>query len=108
MAQLYNDKGAAMVVAQEIAMTDSFTGQIAVPTPATEVTGDDVPNLNAGFMLKAHPDNTDTVWFMPVGRTKAAGFPLGAGECAVVRVANLNLLCFDVEVAAEIICWQKL
>ena len=62
-----------------VTVDDDYTGIVTIATAGTEEQGGDVDSFS-GFMLKAHPDNTDTVWFMPHERTKAAGFPLNKGE----------------------------
>jgi hypothetical protein len=83
------------------------SGQITVAAAGTAVAGTDVPG--GEFFLKAHPDNTDTVW---VGEdaadvSNANGFPLDAGESILVRLANLKDLYFDSDVNGEKICWLK-
>lgn len=83
---------------------DDFTGQITVTTAGTEVTGPSAKNA-FGFLLKAHPDNTDTVWFFNSGLTKADGFPLDAGEATYVPVETLDQLQFDADVSGEKICY---
>lgn len=89
------------------AVDDNFTGIKTVTTAGVVVTG---PNTDssAGFMLKGHPDNTDTVWFFPRGKTKASGFPLNANNIVVVNVKNLSVFSFDADVSGEKICWTKL
>jgi hypothetical protein len=83
------------------------SGQITVTTAGTEVQGPDC--VGGEFFLKAHPDNTDTVW---VGEsagavTSSTGFPLDAGESVVVKVGNLIDLWFDSDVNGEKICWLR-
>ena len=87
----------------------ALSGQITVTTAGTAVQGSDVPGTM--FSLKAHPDNTDTVWFGEDGAgdvTKDNGYPLNAGEDVTIQVANLNQLWFDSEVNGEKFCWLSL
>ena len=82
------------------------SGQITVTTAGTAVQGTDAPGHL--FAIKAHADNTDTVWFGEDGAgdvTKDNGYPLGAGESIVFQIANLNQLYFDAEVNGEKVCW---
>lgn len=85
---------------------DDYTGIKTVPTAGVAVAG---PNTDSptGFWLKGHPDNTDTVWFFPRGRTKANGFPLNAKEVIFANVKNLSVLSFDADVSGEKVCWSK-
>lgn len=88
------------------------SGQITVTTAGTAVQGtDQAGNL---FAIKAHPDNTDTVW---VGNDETAspdvtssnGFPLGSADAAILLfVSNLNALWFDSDVSGEKFCWVKI
>ena len=87
----------------------ALSGQITVTTAGTAVQGSDVPGTM--FSLKAHPDNTDTVWVGEDGAgdvSSSNGYPLNFGESVVVEVANLNHLWFDADVNGEKICWLKL
>lgn len=83
------------------------SGQVTVTTAGTAVTGPD--ELGGEFFLKAHPDNTDTVWVGNVAGDVANsnGFPLNPGETVLVRLANLMDLCFDSDVNGEKVCWLK-
>ena len=94
------------IVDTSITVDNNLTGIITVTTAGAAVSGGDVSNT-ADFYIKPHPDNTDTIWVMPDGRTKANGFPLNTSETACVRVSNLNLLDFDADVSGEKICWMK-
>lgn len=107
MSQTYDRNGYVIAVQPVIEVTNSLTGIITVTTAGTEVTGDNIANSGGGYILKAHPDNKDTVWVMPVGREKTAGFPLNVGEAIVLNVDNLNLLCFDADLNGEKVCWIK-
>lgn len=91
----------------ETQLDSNVTGIVTVTTAGTEVTGGDIFN-QTGFLLKAHPDNTDTVWFMGTGQAKTAGFPLDLGECAFCNVTNLSMLDFDADVSGEKVCWSKM
>ena len=87
----------------------ALSGLITVTTAGTAVQGSDVPG--SIFAIKAHPDNTDTVWVGEDGAgdvSAANGFPLNAGESVVVEVANLNHFWFDADVNGEKLCWLKL
>lgn len=85
---------------------NDFTGIITVTTAGTPVNGNNVPS-SGGFIIKCHPDNTDTVWIMPHGRTKANGFPINLGENILVSVSNLNKLDFDADANTSKLCWIK-
>lgn len=79
----------------------NLTQLITVTTAGTPVQGPDATNPG-GWVLKAHADNTDTVYFMFWGQTKAAkGFPLNPGEAMIVPVSNLSTLGFDADVDGE-------
>ena len=88
------------------------SGQITVTTAGTAVQGtDQAGNL---FAVKAHPDNTDTVW---VGNDEASspdvtasnGFALDPNDAAILLfVPNLNALFFDSDVNGEKFCWIKI
>jgi hypothetical protein len=83
------------------------SGQITVTTAGTAVKGDDEVGME--LFLKAHPDNTDTVW---VGNEdgdvdNTNGFPLDAGETVLVKAGNLSDLYFDADVNGEKVCWIR-
>jgi hypothetical protein len=87
----------------------SLSGQITVTTAGAAVQGTDIPG--GLFCIKAHPDNTDTVWVGEDGAgdvSSSNGFPLNSGEAVVLQVANLNHLWFDADVDGEKICWLAL
>jgi hypothetical protein len=83
------------------------SGQITVTTAGTEVQGTDC--VGGEFFIKAHPDNTDTVWVgeSSGGVSSSTGFPLDPGETVVVKAANLKDLWFDADVNGEKICWLR-
>lgn len=92
-----------------MAVSYARSGQITVTTAGTEVAGPDVPG--GMFAIKAHPDNTDTVWVGNVGGGVVAsttGYPLNPGEAVPVEVANLSLLWFDADVNGAKFCWLRL
>lgn len=89
-----------------VTVDNDFTGIKAVAVAGTAVQGPNVDSTT-GFWLKGHPDNTDTVWYFPRGRTKANGFPLNAKETIFVNVRNLSVLSFDADVSGEKLCWSK-
>lgn len=87
----------------------ALSGQITVTTAGTAVRGSDVPGRL--FAIKAHPDNTDTVWLGEDGAGDVAaanGFPLDPGESIIVELTNLNHLWFDTDVNGEKLCWINL
>ena len=89
--------------------TTAKSGIITVTTAGTAVVG----STEAGslFCLKAHPDNTDTVWVGQDGAgdvSSANGFPLDPGETIVLNMGNLNQVYFDADVSTEKVCWIKL
>lgn len=95
-----------------------LSGQITVTTAGTAVQGPDSPK-GFIFALKAHPDNTDTVWFGNDGAddvSSSNGYPLNPGEQVVIDIErvedqsgdNLSTLWFDADVNGEKICWSRL
>lgn len=90
-------------------MAQQISGQITVVTAGTEVQG---PNIKGGrFALKAHPDNTDTVWVGNDGAnalSSTTGFPLNPGETIIRVTRNLNELWFDADVNGAKVCWFML
>lgn len=91
-------------------MTISYarSGQITVTTAGTAVAGPDT--AGSSWAIKAHPDNTDTVWVGNVAGTVArtSGYPLNAGEALPIEIVNLNMLHFDADVSGEKLCWIRL
>ena len=60
--------------------------------------------------IKAHPDNSGVIWIGNDGNDTVAsgtGFPLSAGESAVVvmDVENLNTLYVVANSPADQVCW---
>jgi hypothetical protein len=90
-----------------VTVDDNFTGVISTTTAGVTVNGPSIEN-KSGFLIKSHPDNTDTVWIMPKGRTKTNGFPLQPDDILVVNVSNLNNLDFDADVNSQKFFWMKL
>lgn len=94
-------------------MAQLRSGQIVVETAGTAVAGPDLSaqDFRPGvtFLLKAHPDNTDTVWWGNDGSDDVdadTGYPLNPGETCVVVISNLNKLYFDADVNGEKFCWS--
>jgi len=86
------------------------SGQITVTTSGTAVQGPSSPK-GQSFVLKAHPDNTGTVWFGNNGAedvSSANGYPLNPGEERVVAGLSLAKYWFDADVNGEKICWLVL
>jgi hypothetical protein len=84
------------------------SGQITVTTAGTAVAGPDEEGVM--FAIKAHPDNTDTVWFGFDDNddvTSSTGFPLDPGETIIVQQANLKDLRFDADVSGEKFAWTR-
>ena len=85
-----------------------ISGHVTVTTAGTAV---QFPSSVEGtrFAIKAHPDNTDTVW---VGQGATAndvdassGFPLNPGETIVRKCVNLSGIWADADVSGEKVCW---
>jgi hypothetical protein len=60
--------------------------------------------------IKAHPDNSDVIWIGNDGADSVAsgtGFPLSAGESAVLVLdtGNLNTLYAVANSPADQVCW---
>jgi hypothetical protein len=85
----------ALLVSADADITQLITVAVAGGTPAVQ--GPDKSNPG-GWILKADPNNTGSVWFFFHGQTKdLKGFPLGIGEAAFVMVENLSSLDFDAD-----------
>ncbi len=87
----------------------ALSGLITVTTAGIAVQG---PVHAAGrrFAIKAHPDNTDTVWVGNDGAgdiTSSNALPLNPGEGVVVGY-TLDSLWFDADVSTEKLCWLLL
>lgn len=84
----------------------ALSGIITVTTAGTAVKGTTiVPGQKVA--VKAHPDNSDTVWVGNDGAGDVAstnGFPLNPGE-GVVLTGGLSNWWFDADVNGEKICW---
>ena len=101
-------KGIASYV-PALATGTQISGIVTVTTAGAAEQGDDIASDN-GFWIKAHPDNTDTVWVGNDGSNDVSssnGFPLDPGEAIPLSVANLNHLIFDADVSGEKVCWIK-
>jgi hypothetical protein len=97
------------VIGPAVSVASAISGLITVTTAGTAVQGGNVALTN-GVFVKAHPDNTDTVWVGNDGAGDVAatnGYPLNAGEFIVIQVDNLSDLWFDADVNGEKICWLK-
>jgi len=81
------------------------SGQITVTTAGTAVRGDD--QAGSWFVLKAHPDNTDTVWIGEVSEdvSSSNGFPLGPSQAVELGLSNLRHIWCDADVDGEKVCW---
>jgi hypothetical protein len=101
---------AQFVTCPPLDISVAISGIITVTTAGTAVQGPDTYSEN-GFMAKAHPDNTDTVWVGNNGSSDVSstgGYPLNTGESVPVGVTNLNEAWFDADVNGEKICWLKI
>lgn len=90
-------------------MAALLSGQITVTTAGTEVQGPTTPGQGT-YAIKAHPDNTDTVWVGNDGNgavSSSNGFPLDAGE-GYIFSGLLSDLWFDADVNGHKFCWFKL
>jgi hypothetical protein len=62
--------------------------------------------------LKAHPDNSSTLWVGETGLdgvTKVGGgYPLAAGDSISLRVSNVNLIYYSAQSANDRLCWIAL
>lgn len=84
----------------------TLSGLITISTAGTAVQGTATPAARA-VAVKAHPDNSDTVWVGSDGAGDVAstnGFPLNPGE-GVVLQGNLSGYWFDADVSGEKVCW---
>lgn len=82
------------------------SGLITVTTAGTAVQGPATTGA-AAVAVKAHPDNSDTVWVGNDGAGDVAntnGFPLNPGE-GVVLPGDLENYYFDADVSGEKLCW---
>lgn len=84
----------------------AVSGLITVTTAGTAVRGTSTSGA-AAVAVKAHPDNSDTVWIGNDGADDVAatnGFPLNPGEGVVVS-GDLENYWFDADVSGEKLCW---
>lgn len=82
-----------------------LSGILTVTTAGTAVQGTET--AGTAVAVKAHPDNSDTVWIGNDGAgdvTNTNGFPLNPGE-GVVIPGNLSQYWFDADVSGEKVCW---
>lgn len=87
-------------------MAAAKSGLITVTTAGTAVQGPSTPAA-AAVAVKAHPDNSDTVWIGNDGAGDVAatnGFPLNPGEGLIVP-GDLEAYWFDADVNGEKLCW---
>ncbi len=85
----------------------ALSGIITITTAGTAKQGTNTRPGGAAVAVKAHPDNSDTVWVGNDGAGDVAstnGFPLNPGE-GVVLPGNLSDYWFDADVNGEKICW---
>jgi hypothetical protein len=87
----------------------NFADQITCAVAGTPVPGPAGVSSDEGFMLVAHPDNTDVVWVFEnaAGKSKGNGYPLAAGANLVVGVVKLSQLQFESAAAGQKVCWSK-
>lgn len=81
------------------------SGVITIATAGTAQAGPATAGISVA--VKAHPDNSDTVWIGNDGAGDVAntnGFPLNPGE-GVVLSGNLSQFYFDADVSGEKLCW---
>jgi hypothetical protein len=86
-----------------------LSNQITITTAGTAVQGPDIQG--GAFIVKAHPDNSDTIWVGNDGDgdvTSSNGFPLDAGEGIILRTPNLNTYWFDADSSGDKACWLRL
>lgn len=84
----------------------AVSGLITVTTAGAAVRGPSTSGA-AAVAVKAHPDNSDTVWIGNDGAGDVAstnGFPLDPGE-GVVVAGDLENYYFDADVSGEKLCW---
>lgn len=86
-------------------VSGTLSGLITVTTAGTAVQGPATSDSFA-YAVKAHPDNSDTVWVGNVAGdvSNANGFPLNPGEGVVVP-GSLDRYWFDSDVNGEKLCW---
>lgn len=87
-------------------MAAAKSGLITVTTAGDAVRGPATTGA-AAVAVKAHPNNTDTVWIGNDGANDMAatnGFPLDPGE-GVVLPGDLENYYFDADVSGEKLCW---
>lgn len=85
----------------------ALSGVITVTTAGTAVQVAAAVGHYQKVAVKAHPNNTDTVWIGNDGAGDVAatnGFPLDPGE-GIVLDGGLSNWWFDADVNGEKICW---
>lgn len=109
-AEEYLQKVAMMEIPAVGSVGNPLSGQITVV--AVSPASYQGPNIEGnGFYLKAHPDNSDTVWIGDNGTgavAAATGFPMDPGETIFVSVENLNRLYFAADSAGDKVCWIRI
>lgn len=88
-------------------MAAVLSGIITIATAGAAQRGTNTRPAASAVAVKAHPDNSDTVWVGSDGAGDVAstnGFPLNPGE-GVVLQGNLADFWFDADVSGEKICW---
>jgi hypothetical protein len=84
----------------------ALNGQKTVTTSGTPVQV--ASNGVAGwYLIKAHPDNTDVVWFgrNGVGAPATNGCALSAGESERIYLNDIADLTIDADVSGEKLTW---
>lgn len=81
------------------------SGQITIAAAGSAVRG--TFSTAKVVVVKAHPDNADTVWVGNDGAddvTSANGFPLDPGE-GLVMTGGLSDVFFDADSNGDKVCW---
>jgi len=57
--------------------------------------------------IKAHPDNTDSIFIGDSAVSASTGYPLNAGEAVtlILDAGNINEVYAYPDVADEVLCW---
>lgn len=89
-------------------INSAFNGIISISSSVVNVNGYNTINNN-GFLLKAHSNNTNDVFFVYTGGASGSGFVLQSGDLFKFSGSNLNLLDFGIIGAGSgSVCWAKL
>lgn len=87
-----------------------FTGVIVASngSPVSGAVSGSVGICDDGFVIKAFPNNSGSMFICNPGAGSPNGFYLKPGEQIVLNVTNLNQVIFDYSSSNGSVCWLKM